>query len=107
MLGAVYGIEKLHRETAGFKSKVEVDDLLVRVFLNYTTRILRQGIRKRYVAHAEQLSSVRGRIDVRGTTALYYRGNPSVECEFDEHTSDCIENQILKTTLELLLNRSG
>ena len=106
LLGEVYGIEKLHDEFASYKSKIEVDELLVSIFLNYVTKLIRQGVHKKYVSLKNQLTSVRGRIDVRRTTALFYRGNPCVECEFDEHSYDCIENQIIKATLGVLLSRS-
>ena len=107
LLGEVYGIEKLHQQFAGYKSKVEVDELLIRIFVNYVTKLIRQGVRKRYISQKDQLTTVRGRIDVRRTTALYYSGSPEVECEFDEHTYDCIENQVIKTTLGVLLNRNA
>jgi 5-methylcytosine-specific restriction enzyme subunit McrC len=62
----------------------------------------RKGLYRAYVPETGNLSFVRGRIDVQETAKLIRGGYAKVCCEFDNHTSDLEENQILLWTLSLI-----
>jgi 5-methylcytosine-specific restriction enzyme subunit McrC len=62
---------------------------------------LRQGIYRTYVDHAEGLQLVRGRVDIRGS-ATRLKASTELMCEYQEHTADIVENQILLFTLDLV-----
>ena len=64
-----------------------------------TTAILRRGLDRGYIPQRDEIGTVRGRIDLRGSIALLARHSPRLSCEFDELTHDVLHNQIIKATL--------
>ena len=77
------------------------------MFLQQVDRVLRQGLKRRYVEHAEELAAVRGRINLRRSTELNLRGQPNVFCHFEDYTIDCLENQILVAALESIVQNAA
>ncbi len=64
----------------------------------------RRGLHRAYVGALEDLSCVRGRVDVPQLVRAPWR--PAVPCQFEEHTANVPENAILLWTLDRIL-RSG
>ncbi len=64
----------------------------------------RKGLYRTYLSKTEQLSYVRGRLDVR--QAIQNPWNIKLKCHYEEHTADIKENQILARTL-FIIGRSG
>ena len=64
----------------------------------------RRGLYRSYLEWDERVSYVRGRIDVRRAIARPW--DPTLRCQFEEHTADIEENHILLHTLETIA-RSG
>jgi len=62
----------------------------------------RRGLYRDYVNEESTLGFVRGRLDLRESSRLLAAGAAAVHCEFQDHTSDITENQILAWTLDAL-----
>ncbi|WP_029618545.1 McrC family protein [Pseudorhizobium marinum] len=77
-------------------------EILIGVFTQKLTDVLRQGMPRRYVECEEDLPSVRGRLDLaRQFTTL--AANPSLlACRFDALTRDIALNQIMKAAVQSL-----
>jgi 5-methylcytosine-specific restriction enzyme subunit McrC len=82
----------------------ELADLFAHVLCDGIRHLARRGLDQGYQLHDEDLSGVRGRINISDIIrrALIFRGRLS--CSFDDLTSNVLSNKILKTTLRGLSN---
>ncbi|MBW4427385.1 MAG: McrC family protein [Nostoc desertorum CM1-VF14] len=60
----------------------------------------RKGLYRTYLPKTQQLSYVRGRLDVR--QLIQKPWNVKLKCDYEEHTADIKENQILAWTLYII-----
>lgn len=65
---------------------------------------LKQGLYREYIDKKEDLSVVRGKIDMPGTIQNQIARKRIVTCEYDELSENNLLNQIVKTSVFLLLN---
>lgn len=77
-------------------------EILIRLFSEKLVDAVRQGMPRRYVEHADDLSAMRGRLDVtRQFTTL--AANPSrLACQYDALSPDIALNQIMKAAITRL-----
>lgn len=64
---------------------------------------LKQGLYREYLSRQEDLSVMRGKIEMAGTIRNKMARRQLLTCEFDELSENNLLNQILKTTVLLLL----
>lgn len=64
---------------------------------------LRHGLVREYESKNDDISSVRGKINLNGTIMQTASGRQKINCDFDEFTENNLFNQILKTTSLVLL----
>ena len=79
-----------------------IDDLFERLANILAKRILdrnRKGLYRNYLERTENLTCVRGRVNIVPTTVSILRGSLKIVCEYQEHTADLEDNQILVWTL--------
>lgn len=81
-------------------------DLIGRLLVDASDRLLRQGLRSDYVTHEETLPVVRGRLLVDKQMMRRFGLIDHLECRFDEHEANIVDNQILATTLSALARRA-
>lgn len=67
---------------------------------------LKQGLYKEYITQVEDLSVMRGKIDMAGTVRNKMSKKQLLSCEFDELSENNLLNQILKSTVLILLKSS-
>lgn len=65
---------------------------------------LKQGLRREYIEMQDNLSTVRGKIEMRGSAQLKMRGANRLSCCFDELSENHYMNRILKSTACCLIN---
>ena len=70
---------------------------LVRIVASRASDRIRKGLHREYLSVSDRLSVVRGRVDLQ--SQLRRPWMVEVDCEFDEHTANLKENQILVWTL--------
>lgn len=69
-------------------------------------RQLKQGLYREYENRKEDLNVVRGKIDMPGTIRNKIAKTDKLTCEYDELSENNLLNQILKTTVMLLLRHA-
>jgi len=67
---------------------------------------LKQGLYREYLNKTEDLSVVRGKIDMPGTIINKIERKHRLTCEYDELSENSLLNKILKTTVMLLIRHS-
>lgn len=85
----------------------EVHDLLGKVLSEGTFRLFREGLDRGYREIQEDLSGIRGKIDIGQTVKRALRAQGRVTCKYEEMTHDVVHNRILRATLKLLLSCEG
>lgn len=80
-----------------------VHDLFAAILTKGISRQLKQGLYREYRTRTEDISAVRGKIDVPGTLRNQLARKRVIACSYDELSENNLLNQILKTTALLLL----
>lgn len=68
------------------------------------SRLLKQGLYRKYVDRQEDIAALRGRIDMPGTIRHCMERKRMLCCRYDELSENNLLNQILKTTAMILLH---
>ena len=68
---------------------------------------LKQGLYREYINRQENLSVIRGKINMPGTIRNRMARKQILTCEFDELSENNLLNQVLKTTVMLLLRHGS
>jgi 5-methylcytosine-specific restriction enzyme subunit McrC len=79
-------------------------DLLARILINGSNRILKDGLDRGYLEFAEESSSLRGKIDFSTSISKLLFEQAKAATFVDELSHNILHNQILKTTLLSLSN---
>ena len=79
-------------------------DLLARILVNGSNRILKDGLDRGYLEFAEESSSLRGKIDFSTSISRLLFEQAKAATFVDELSHNILHNQILKTTLLSLSN---
>ena len=87
--------------TTACDSMQELFEVLARVLAGRVIDRARKGLYKTYVGQHDDLPYVRGRLDTR--SVLLRPGRVRLPCRYDENTVDIEENQILASTLHVIL----
>lgn len=85
----------------------EVEDLFAAILAKGVAQQLKQGLYREYVTHNEHLTVMRGKINLSGTIQNKIQRNQRISCEYDELSENNLFNQILKTTLYMLMKHEG
>lgn len=84
----------------------DVQDLFAAILTRGIAQQLKQGLHREYVTRNEDLPVLRGKLDVYGTVKNQIQRKKVLSCEYDELSVDNIFNQILKTTVDILIRDS-
>jgi 5-methylcytosine-specific restriction enzyme subunit McrC len=84
---------------AEVESIADLFERLVSILAKKVLNRVRKGLYSGYQKHYECLQFQRGRILIAPTIRAMRRGSAQLECEYEEHTADLIDNQILAWTL--------
>jgi len=82
----------------------KVHDLFADILAKGVSRQIRQGLYREYVPMQEDLSVMRGKMNINETLRLQVQREQKLACEFDEFSEDNIYNQILKVTIHRLIH---
>jgi 5-methylcytosine-specific restriction enzyme subunit McrC len=77
-------------------------EVLIGVFCDKLTDVLRHGMPRRYVDHADDLPSLRGRLDVQRQFTALAASPQRLACRFEEFSSDIALNQVMKAAVSRL-----
>jgi 5-methylcytosine-specific restriction enzyme subunit McrC len=82
----------------------ELADLFAVVLLNGTQHVVRRGLDQGYQNFEDELSSIRGRIEVATSARRMLLANGRAYCVYDELNVNTLPNRIIKSTLRHLAN---
>jgi 5-methylcytosine-specific restriction enzyme subunit McrC len=80
-----------------------IHDLLGKVLAEGTNHLLRRGLDRGYEEVREDLTGIRGKIEVASIAKRALRARGRVACVFEELSHDVPHNQIIRSTLAALL----
>lgn len=81
-------------------------NLLGRVFSHGIGKLIRSGFHRSYIQREEDLSTLRGKINVQESINRLSAQRKLLTCNYDEYSTDDIFNQILNYTIAALLRNS-
>ena len=84
-----------------------IHDLFAAILAKGIAQQLKQGLHREYIEKVEDLSVVHGKIDIHGTIKNLVQNRKRVSCEYDELSENNVFNQIIKTTVLLLLREDS
>ena len=80
-----------------------VSDLLSEILIIGVTRQIKQGLVKDYIDVTETTSSVKGKINITESINSHSVIKKQLNCTYDEFSENCYLNQIIKSTMSLLV----
>ena len=83
-----------------------IHNLFAAILAKGISRQLKQGLYREYLNRKEDVAVVRGKIDMPGTIQNRLARKRVLTCEYDELSENNLLNQILKTTVMLLLRHT-
>ncbi len=84
-----------------------IHNLFAAILAKGVGRQLKQGLYREYVERTESLAVLRGKIDLNGIVKNKLAKQKVISCEFDELSENNLLNQIIKTTVMLLLRQKN
>ncbi len=99
--------EEAQAISTGAEESPDLPNLLARVLSEGTRSLLKRGLDRGYLPHEEELSTIRGHIELGPTLQLQARHRRRVRCTYDELSHDLLHNQLLKASLRRLANVSS
>ena len=91
-----------YKQVAGEKFE-KIHDLFAAILEKGVSRQVKQGLYREYVPMHEDLSSMRGKLNMGETVRLKVQNKQKLACEFDEFSENNLYNQILKVTIHRLI----
>lgn len=85
----------------------DVQDLFAAILVKGISQQLKQGLHREYITKQENLPVMRGKLSIHETIHQQIQRKKLLACEYDELSVNNIFNQILKTTMLLLMRDSG
>ena len=80
-----------------------IHDMFAAILGRGVTQQLKQGLYKEYINQSEELTTMRGKLNLQGTLRNKMQSKQMLTCEYDELSENNLMNQILKTTMYLLV----
>jgi len=82
-----------------------IQDMFAAILSKGIAQQLKQGLYREYIPKCEDLSVMRGKLNMRGTIRNRLQDKRLLTCEYDELSENNIFNRILKTTAVILLKQ--
>ena len=101
-----YAFQVLHQSNYDEVSTEPFDniqDLFAAILSKGIAQQLKQGLHREYIENKEDLSVMHGKLDFNGTIKNQVQNRKLLSCEYDELSENNIYNQIIKTTVMLLV----
>lgn len=95
-----------YEEIAGEEFE-ELYDLFAEILARGVSSQLKQGLHRTYIPREDDLTTLRGKLNMPSTIRYFSRGVKRLSCEFDEYSENNVFNQILKTTMLLLVGNDS
>jgi len=81
-------------------------DLFAEILTKGVSYLLKQGLHKEYITKHEVISTLKGKLNLQETIKEKLAQRLRLACEYDEFTINNIYNQIIKSTIFILLSKN-
>jgi 5-methylcytosine-specific restriction enzyme subunit McrC len=98
-------LKQPHYDEIAAEDFENIHDLLAAILAKGVTKQLKQGLYKEYITESDNLSVLRGKLDIYRTINNKLQRKQLLSCEYDELSVNNIFNQIIKTTAFILINQ--
>lgn len=82
-------------------------DLFARVMISGTEYLIKRGFDRKYINRNETIPSIKGKIDFTSSMKRVTWMEGKMTCDYGELSHNVLHNQIIKTTIELLIKNKG
>lgn len=96
-------LEQSETVNVGSEEFDNIYNLLSRIYINGINNLRKRGLVRYYMEKKELVSTLRGKIDISSSIKEQSIQYGKMVCSFDEFSEDIILNQIIKTTITLLI----
>lgn len=104
-----YAFQTLNQEEYESIATEEFDNLhnlFAAILSKGIGRQIKQGLYREYISYSEDIPKLRGKINIQGTARNLLARKRMLSCEFDELSENNLLNQILKSTVMLILHNT-
>lgn len=91
-------------ERLGTEEFDNINELFAEILIISISRQIKRGLEKDYIENTDELPTIKGKIEL--TQSIASLRNKRVVCSYDNFTVDSYKNQIIKSTMQLLLKRA-
>ena len=84
----------------------DIYNLFAEILAKGISFLLKQGLHREYIHKKETRATLKGKVDLNETVSLRMRNSNFVGCEYDELSENNIYNQIIVTTVNLLIRHA-
>lgn len=84
-----------------------IHDMFAAILAKGVTKQLKQGLYREYIEKSDELMALRGKLSLQETIKKKILRKQMLVCEFDELSENNLLNQILKTTMLLLIKEKS
>ena len=84
-----------------------IHDMFAAILVKGVARQLKHGLYREYVNKSDNLTTLRGKLDISGTVKNKLQHKQKLYCDFDELSENNLMNQVIKTTMMLLLKQKN
>ena len=105
-----YAFQTLRRsdfDTVAAEKFENIHDLFAAILGKGVAYQLKQGLYKEYILQTEERTALRGKLKLQETMKNRIRQRQKLFCEYDELSENNLLNQILKTTMLILLHHGN
>ncbi|MEH7239098.1 5-methylcytosine-specific restriction endonuclease system specificity protein McrC [Bacillus sp. JJ1562] len=103
---AFHVLKQSNYEDVASEEFENIQDLFAAILAKGIAQQLKQGLYREYISKCNNLSVMRGKLDIHGTIHNKLQRKPMLTCVYDELSENNVFNQILKTTAIFLLRQS-
>ena len=103
-----YSFQSLRQSNYDMEAAEEfenIHDMFAAILGKGVASQLKQGLYREYILQEEELSVLRGKLNIQGTIRNKIQHKQKLSCEYDELSENNLLNQILKTTMQVLVRQ--
>ena len=84
-----------------------IHDMFAAILGKGVAQQLKHGLYREYVNKSDNLTTLRGKLDIQGTIKNKLQHRRKLYCDFDELSENNLMNQVIKTTMTILIKQGN
>ena len=84
-----------------------IHDMFAAILGKGVAQQLKHGLYREYVNKSDNLTTLRGKLDIQGTIKNKLQHRQKLYCDFDELSENNLMNQVIKTTMTILIKQGN